>query len=515
MKNDFIAPPITDELPISVRAYARPAWESVPDKAAGAKSPGKRQMPASDWTLIFDTETTSDAGQALRFGTYQWRNAGELDEAGIFYDPEGVSEDELILLRDVAERDGLALRTRQEFVDEIFFARAWRFRATIIGFNLPFDISRLAVRHGSARVSKDDETAAMRGGFTFTLSEQKIYPNIRIKHMSSRVALISFAAPMEQRDSRGQRNRGSKTPIRRGHFIDVKTLAAALFARTFSLSSLSEFLAVPNPKLAFDDFDGPISEEMVRYAVRDVQTTWECYVALIDRFDALDLGRSIPERIYSEASIGKAYLKEMGIQPWREVQPDVPAHLFGTIMGSYYGGRSEVRLRRGIVQVLLCDFLSMSPTVCTLMGLWRFVIAQGMTWQDATEETRTLLDRVDLVALQSQATWAGMAVLVRVAPDADIFPVRAAYSGEAQATIGANYLTSDTPLWFTLADCIASKLLTGKAPKCSKRSPLRRGRSSPVCSPSLLPETRTTGSIPTRPISSSGLSNCASRSSSA
>ena len=67
--------PVTDELPISIRAYARPAWESVSDQAAGSKSPGKRQMPASDWTLIFDTETTSDAGQALRFGTYQWRNA--------------------------------------------------------------------------------------------------------------------------------------------------------------------------------------------------------------------------------------------------------------------------------------------------------------------------------------------------------------------------------------------------------------------------------------------------------
>ena len=34
-----------------------------------------------------------------------------------------------------------------------------------------------------------------------------------------------------------------------------------------------------------------------------------------------------------------------------------------------------------------------------------------------------------------------------------------------QTTIGLNYLSSDTPLYFTLADCIASKLLTGKAPK--------------------------------------------------
>jgi hypothetical protein len=32
-------------------------------------------------------------------------------------------------------------------------------------------------------------------------------------------------------------------------------------------------------------------------------------------------------------------------------------------------------------------------------------------------------------------------------------------------TIGVNYLSADRPLWFTLADCVASKLLTGKPPK--------------------------------------------------
>ena len=31
--------------------------------------------------------------------------------------------------------------------------------------------------------------------------------------------------------------------------------------------------------------------------------------------------------------------------------------------------------------------------------------------------------------------------------------------------IGVNYLSAQRPLWFTLADCVASKLLTGKAPK--------------------------------------------------
>ncbi len=60
---------------------------------------------------------------------------------------------------------------------------------------------------------------------------------------------------------------------------------------------------------------------------------------------------------------------------------------------------------------------------------------------------------------------AGFQVIVQVKADADIFPVRTAYGREAFATIGVNYLSADRPLWFTLADCIASKLLTGKAPE--------------------------------------------------
>lgn len=457
---------LADELPIAIRAYVTPTWTALPDKDAPPRKPRKSiLLGASGWTLIFDTETTSDAGQSLRFGTYQLRRSGELIEAGIFYDPEGLESGEVGVLRCHADAHGLKLRTRDEFVDEVFFARAYQLRATIVGFNLPFDISRLAISHGPARTPQGQQASAMRGGFTFKLSRQKIYPNIRVKHMSRKAALISFAARMEQPDTRGQRKLGNRRGIRRGHFIDVKTLASALFAKGFSLASLSRFLEVPNPKLEFDAFDGPVTDDMARYAVRDVQTTWECYTVLIERFSALKFTQTIPEKIYSEAGIGKAYIREMGIAPWRKTQPNVSPDLLAKIMGSYFGGRSEVRIRREIRQVILCDFLSMYPTVCTLMGLWRFVIADGMSWQDTTEETSRFLSTVDLAALSAQPAWRQLATLVRVVPDDDIFPVRAAYSGEAQSTIGANYLTSETPLWFTLADCIAAKLLTGKTPR--------------------------------------------------
>jgi hypothetical protein len=454
----MIAPPVTDELPIELRAYAAPQFIEISGCPKTKRTRKASKVPASPWAVLFDTETTTDAGQALRFGTYQVRKCGELHEAGIFFDPEGVTPDELATLRTCADEHDLELLTRDQFADQVFYRIGYLCRAAIIGFNLPFDISRIAIHHNSARTE-------MRGGFTFKLSHQKIFPHVQVRHRSARSAFIRFAAAMRQPDDRSARKRGAKSPRRAGHFLDLRTLAGALFARSFSLASLSEFLEVPNPKLEFDDFAGPITKEMIRYAVRDVQTTWECYVELRERFGRLELASLSPEKAFSEASIGKGYLKDMGIAPWRKVQPDFPAKVLAQIMGTYFGGRSEVRIRRELRNVILCDFLSMYPTVCVLMGLWRYVIAQGVDCRDATAEARQLLESVDLPQIQSPAFWRQLPILVRVRPDAGIFPVRASYSDEAQSTIGTNYLSSDTPLWFTLHDCIASKLRTGKAPE--------------------------------------------------
>jgi hypothetical protein len=454
-------PPISDHLALSLRAFAE---SKIPKQPKKPKKISKKRPPyASEWTLVFDTETTTDAGQSLRFGTYQVRKAGELFGAGVFFDPEGVTDAELLTLKDYTAANGLSLLTRDEFADQIFYGIGYQLRATIIGFNLPFDISRIAIHHGFARSSKYQD---MRGGFTFKISKQKIYPFCQVKHLSRNCSFIRFASPMGQRDARSERGRRQYNRPRRGHFVDVKTLANSLFARGFSLAALSKFLKVENPKLDFDDFAGPVSDAMIEYAVRDVQTTWECYLELTKRLAALGLPKLLPEKAYSEASIGKAYLKEMGVVPWQICQPHFPRQILANIMSTYFGGRSEVRIRRELRQVMMCDFLSMYPTVCTLMGLWQFVIADGMTTQDATSEAKAILENADLDWLQRPQSWRQLTMLVRVKAQGDIFPVRAAYVEGEQSTIGLNHLTSgDTPLWFTLADCIASKLLTGKSPQ--------------------------------------------------
>ena len=122
----------------------------------------------------------------------------------------------------------------------------------------------------------------------------------------------------------------------------------------------------------------------------------------------------------------------MGIEPWLKMQPDFPPEIIGHIMSTYYGGRSEVRIRRQPTQVLYCDFLSMYPTVCTLIGLWRFMIAKGIDYAETTKETQDFLAQISLDDLQDQNIWRQLITIVEVEPNADIFPVRAKYDDDPQ-----------------------------------------------------------------------------------
>lgn len=431
-----------DRLIIQLRAYVA--------------SPRRRgQLPKRDaWTsgicVIFDTETTTDPSQRLRFGAYQIRDHGSLIARGLFYSDDAPAEDRDDLkagfrtLRTTDDGERLELISRSEFVDRVLFAWGQEVGALIIGFNLPFDLSRLATAHTYGKGS-------MKGGFSFTLADKR--PNIRVKHLSQRAAFINFA---------GQ-GKSDRAPDR-GFFVDVKTLAASLLGQSHSLASLSALLKT-TPKSPLDSYEGRLTPEMIAYCLNDVQVTWECFDVLAKRYKALGLSQTGLNELYSEASLGKAYLQAMGVQPWTEAQPDFPPEIIGQIMSTYFGGRAEVHIRREITPVIHCDFMSMYPTVCTLMGLWKFVIAEGLDYADATEECRAFVEACDLAMLRDPATWARLHMIVQVRPSDDVFPVRAHYAPDQPATIGVNRLTSREPLWFTMADVIAAKLLGGKTPE--------------------------------------------------
>src|SRR5262249_26552445 len=175
-------------------------------------------------------------------------------------------------------------------------------------------------------------------------------PRLQIKHLNSRSSLFRFTAPFRQETPRSRRKHGLKVPPRQGYFADVRTLAAALLSRSFTLGELAQYLKT-TPKLGDVEHGAPLTRKYLEYAANDVQVTWECFERLQEQYESYGLTETPITRIYSEASLGKAYLRQMGIQPWRELQPDFPRELLGIIMSSYYGGRSEVHCRRQIARV--------------------------------------------------------------------------------------------------------------------------------------------------------------------
>jgi transcriptional regulator with XRE-family HTH domain len=445
-------------LDIYLRAYVSST------SAGGTSKRRKRQAGPSKFTLVFDTETTTDHAQRLRFGGFQLREGAEIHTAGIFYDPSALSEADQNLICAYAAENSLDCMSTASFADDVFYGMAFELRAAIVGFNLPFDLSRLAIGHGLARGS-------MKDGFSFQLSADRWKPRVQVKHLSSRAAFIQFAGVKRNFDNRRMRKAGERT-VRRGSFIDLKTIAAALTSRSFSLGSLAEFLGLAARKLDPDQHGQALSRDYLRYAMQDVQVTWEAFVALKARFDEHDLESTQLSQILSEAGLGKAYLKEMGVRPWRSVQPDFPDEITGAILSTYFGGRAEVHIRRAPTRVLYCDFLSMYPTVCTLMRLWQFVIGKGLRQRDSTAETAAWLESVTPQDLQRPENWRRLTTIVRIKPNGDVLPVRARYEPPSvssaagkSTTIGLNHLSYNGQLWFTLADCLASKFLSGKAPQ--------------------------------------------------
>ncbi|WP_300380407.1 hypothetical protein [Henriciella sp.] len=158
--------------------------------------------------------------------------------------------------------------------------------------------------------------------------------------------------------------------------------------------------------------------------------------------------------------------------------------IFGQTMTTYYGGRAEVRIRRSIREVVYCDFKSMYPTVNALMGLNAFLVATHFDHFEDTEAIQRFLENVTLEDLNRQDIWGELHAIVQLRPESDALPVRARYSEERQtATIGLNHVVSEKPLWYTLADIVASKLLTGKVPQIEKAVRFTAGPKQPDLRP--------------------------------
>jgi hypothetical protein len=431
--------------------------------------------------FVFDTETRTDASQRLTFGSYRFFVDNELQEEALFYADDLPSKDRKTLEKYVASHNKLGARllllTRSEFLKKLY-KTVYKSRALLVGFNLPFDLSRIAFTARPAR-------GRFAGGFSLALwsyfdkmgveRPSTRRPSVGIKHIDSKRALKGFTARYGPDDSdlipedspTGEPEKGYKF---RGHMLDLRTLAFALTDRGYSLESACRAFGVEHGK-QHATRHGVITKSYIDYNRRDVQATSELAVKLLTEYKKHPINLQ-PTKAYSPASIGKAYLRAMGIPPILERQPDFPPAYLGFAQTAFFGGRTSAHIRKTPVPVVCVDFLSMYPTVNSLMGLWPFVVAREVrVIEHCQAEIKRFLAGLTPEKLFCAKTWKRLPAFVKVIPNGDLLPSRAKYSSASndwQVAVNHLYASDNAAsegLWFSLPDVVASVLLTRRIPQ--------------------------------------------------
>jgi hypothetical protein len=434
-------------------------------------------------TVVFDCETTTDRSQRLLFGVARLYIDNQTAK------PATTCVREIVFYADdLPDRDPTAFATlraqsanaiasvapgrdprlwflsRAEFVEQIIWRWGYRQQATIVGFNLPFDLTRLAVHVAPARRARRDpkvpqprfDPTRPRGGISLRLwdyegGDHPYRPRIVIRAIDQHRQHINFTPPKE--------------PVRsfRGRFLDVRTLAFAHSDQAgLSLEGACAEFGVPFTKQEVTH--GVITDDYITYCRRDVAATVDLYRAVRVEHDCHPITLA-PHLTFSGATIGKHYWRTMGIQHARDQHADFPDEVHGWGMAAFFGGRAECRIRKVPVPVVACDFKSMYMTCNTLMRTWQLITAETIRVEDVTRDVQALLGRDDLAeAAFDPAFWRQLHTLVLVEPNGATLPVRARYE-PARATwgIGVNPFHSTQAAWYPVSDLIAARILDPSA----------------------------------------------------
>jgi len=453
---------MTDTHDIFLRAYAVPSGKKQNSRSTASANDGPKWPPHA---LIIDPETRITVDQTLTFSVYQRcvliDDQYTVVEEGLFH-ADDLPKQELKILRaymrtaipDAASfPPRFPLYSRSEFMRRVFWPSIKFNDAMVCGFNLPFDLSRLALSW--AKGDKNEWSLTMSRYSNG--AENRNYPRILITPIDSKKAFIKLATPWKP---------GEWINAGNAHFLDLRTQGWALFNQSFSLRTLCKELNTEHQKLDHEP-TGKVTPAEIDYARQDVRCTVDALNALKQNFDKHPIDLK-PYNAYSPASVAKAYLDQMGIVTPAE-KFSTSNELNGIFMQSYYGGRSETRIRCADVPAVPVDFTSEYPTCCALLGLFDVLTSERLTFDDDTNNIRRFLKRITLKGCFEAKLWRRSRFFALVELDSDILPVRTVYDGVTQ-NIGNNYLhpnpSDPQPLWFAGPDLIASVIRNdGRVPR--------------------------------------------------
>jgi hypothetical protein len=306
-----------------------------------------------EYAVIFDAETELDPKeQALLFAFYRvcrlTPHGYECVEEGIVHADDlraggrqtissFVEQSQSEVCSSDYDED-IHVYSRAEFVERVFF-EAIKSKSLVVAFNAPWDLSRLSVGH---RISRNrgwtlilSERISNKTGLTEPNPER---PCLRITSKDSKSAFYSLTKPFRPEEWPLYQV-GKKTRLV-CRILDLRTLAWSLFNENYSLKSACKELKAKNQKIDHDP-TGKITFDELEYGRQDVRCTVEVLNLLKQEFDKHPV-KLHPDKAVSPASIGKAYLREMGIVPLMQ-KFKIPHYLHGIASQAYFGGRANAR----------------------------------------------------------------------------------------------------------------------------------------------------------------------------
>ncbi|HOA69172.1 MAG TPA: hypothetical protein PK669_08825 [Methanosarcina thermophila] len=209
--------------------------------------------------LVFDTETTINQYQNFKIGYFLIYQDGVIQHDGLFYDPDILNERENKVLEAYSRKHNISLYSLNEFIDSVFYPEVFELKTLCNGYNLAFDLSRIAKRSGNSR-------GRNRGGFTLTLSDDPFKPPVIIRKLGYSNS-FKFTTTKQNKGE-------SYFP---GYFLDTQRLAEVLLqSNHISLEKAGEKLNTPVQKMKGVEH-GKVTERYIEYLVKDVETTQAVY----------------------------------------------------------------------------------------------------------------------------------------------------------------------------------------------------------------------------------------------
>jgi len=337
----------------------------------------------------------------------------------------------------------IRIQSRTKFVNGEFWDAVVA-GASIVCFNAPFDLSRLALKYNKAR----NKNTGWAMDFWEEPTSQKFKPKLRIKPKDSRSAFISLAG--------GQ---PSNRAVYAGRFLDLSVLCWALRNQHLTLNGALDSFGLEG-KMDHEP-TGLVTPKELAYGRKDVERTTALLNAMKKEYDGFPIDLS-PENAMSAASITKAFLDKMRVKlPAEKFKLD--DEIQGKCMQAYYGGRSEIRIRHTEVPVVVCDATSEYPSVASLLKLWPLLTAAKVKVDDCTKEARQTIKEISLKNVLDPRAWSDLSFFALIKPARNVLPVRSLYgdldSESNNTNIGVNSLTSDEPIWYAGPDLAAASLL--------------------------------------------------------